>query len=59
LDRTLEQAQTKTKTTKGQQALLHGMLIDEFDSIFEKRWTVTRANGESSANSTMSTMTFF
>jgi hypothetical protein len=27
--------------THGEHALLHEMLIDEFDSIFEKRWTVT------------------
>jgi hypothetical protein len=35
------------------------MLIDEFDSIFEKRWTVTSANGESSVTFAMSATTFF
>jgi hypothetical protein len=46
-------------TTNGEHVLLHEMLIDEFDSIFEKRWTVTGANGESSATFTMSVTTFF
>jgi hypothetical protein len=46
-------------TTNRKQALLHEMLIDEFDSIFEKRWTVTGANGEPSATSMMSATTFF
>jgi hypothetical protein len=44
---------------KGEHALLYEMLIDEFDSIFEKRWTVTGANGESSGTYMMSGMIFF
>jgi hypothetical protein len=34
---------------KCEHALPHEMLIDEFDSIFEKRWTLAGANGEFSA----------
>jgi hypothetical protein len=46
-------------TANGEHTLLHEMLIDKFDLIFEKRWTVTGANGESSRTSTVFSTTLF